>query len=212
MRAAALCILAVSLLAGCASLEPVPESSPVSSRHEDSLRMLDATAAWHASGRFAARSGQEGWHGRLEWAREGEAWQLRLVPPVLGDEVRLSSASRGVILSTADGRQHWAADPDALLRDSVGFSIPVTGLRYWLVGLSRPDADAEIEYGPRGLPASIRQDGWVVHYNGYRAVQGVQLPDRLVVENQDARLKFVVDVWELRLPDPASCPDKACAG
>ena len=208
LLAPALLVLVVGLTA-CAGLETVPEQ--VDPAHQSRLRSLYDNSAWRVAGRFAIQKGGEGWNGRLEWQRQGESWQLALIPPLIGNEVRWYGDPAGVVLHNADGTRDRAPSAATLLRRRLGFEVPVTDLGYWMVGLARPGRASNLQLDARGLPLTLEQDGWAVRYKRYQQVDDVYLPNKLAVEGHGLKLRLVLDDWRLTplVPPPAAGPDRA---
>ena len=56
----------------------------------------------------------------------------------------------------------------AELRTRLGFDVPLASLRYWILGVPRPDAPAEESLDPaQQRLESLTQDGWHVAYGAY---------------------------------------------
>ena len=66
--------------------------------------------------------------------------------------------------------------PEALLREHIGWSFPLQGLRYWVLGVTTPGAAVEaLEFDPQGRPAHFVQSGWRIVYRRYVGVHDFEL-------------------------------------
>jgi len=82
------------------------------------------------------------------------------------------------------------------MRTHAGWRVPLSGLRYWIIGLPDPQARViDLELDPMGRLAELRQLGWHIRYQRYGEFDGVALPTRLTLENSQLRAKLVVRSW-----------------
>jgi len=76
-----------------------------------------------------------------------------------------------------------------------GWTIPVTSLRFWALGIPDPASAAETEFGDQGRLLSLQQRGWRVDFTQYREGGGQMLPRRLSAVNEDVKVRLVIDNW-----------------
>ena len=79
-----------------------------------------------------------------------------------------------------------------------GWSLPISGLDYWIRGLPRPQAEAAHRFDAEGLTRSIRQDGWDIEYRDYFSAddEAPPLPRRLTLMNETLTLKLAIERWQ----------------
>lgn len=152
--------------------------------------------AWSLRGRIAVHAGEQGWHASLNWRQSAAGYQLELSGPLGQGAVRLTGDAAGVTLERADGLRDWAEDADALLARNTGWTLPVSGLRYWVQGRAVPERPAEWERGADGRPLRLRQDGWDIRYSSYQDQPGgAPLPKRIDLERDGIRARLLIDAW-----------------
>jgi len=92
------------------------------------------------------------------------------------------------------------AGPDAIerfLTDQLGWSFPARSTRYWILGIADPRFSSRTEHDADGWLVTLEQDGWVVMYDRFVEAQGRWMPRKIVMENEQARVKLIVDQWRL---------------
>lgn len=152
--------------------------------------------AWSLRGRIAVHAGEQGWHASLAWRQTGAAYQLELSGPLGQGAVRMSGDAEGVTLERADGLRDWAPDADALLVRNTGWTLPISGLRYWVQGRAVPGRPARWERDADGRPLRLRQDGWDIRYSRYQdQPDGRPLPRRIDLERDTIRARLLIDTW-----------------
>ena len=112
--------------------------------------------------------------------------------------MELRGGPDGVVLRTADNKVYRARDPAALLREHVGWQVPLGGMRYWVLGRAEPAVPLDrLELDGAGRPSRMRQSGWTIEYQGYRLVEGLALPTRMALNNPRVKARLLVSRWEL---------------
>ena len=189
-------LLFALLLAGCAALSPAPSRAPRSAAELD---------AWAFNGRVSLTRGETGWHAGLVWRESAGEYDLRVAGPLGQGAFELSGDADGVMLVDADGRTFTARDADSLLRHVTGWTLPVSGMHYWVLGLAVPGVESQVEQDSAGQISRLDQSGWAISYDRYQSVAGLNLPGRLRMERDDIAVRLVIDEWLLdvaALPEP----------
>ncbi len=184
------------LLSACATLEEVPDSLNTGSwqAHKASL---DGMHHWFASGRAAINNGVESWQVNLLWLQQGEDFQIRLSGPFGAGQVQLTGNNQQVELRTSDNERFYSQDIDSLLRERTGVKMPVSELRYWLVGLPSPAGKDAASIDKHGRLSLLQQGDWRVRYKRYVAVNGLVLPGKIFADKKDLDVRVVIDEWKL---------------
>ena len=146
-------MLVVLMLSACSTLMPVRP---------------DASASFDAHGRMSVhykdlKGGKEDTvFGRFEWIEHGTTVDLSLLDP-LGQGIATVHAAPGdAILKLADGREFRGQSADLLTQQALGYTVPVEGLRSWLVGRSSMP-DKTPQPNPDG-GLVLQEAGWTIDY------------------------------------------------
>jgi outer membrane lipoprotein LolB len=194
-RLAVIPALLVLLIAGCAT-PPARQTT-----------LLDAAALenWRAEGRVGVATASDGFNASVEWSQEGQDSSVRLAGPMGAGALTMKFGDRVLRVETSRGQVLEGAQAEAAMHDQLGFAPPLEALRYWLLGLKAPGADALEERGPQGQLLWLSQFGWRVDYQEFAPqdrTKGIQpgmvaLPKRLSATREDLRLRVVIDRWRL---------------
>ncbi len=177
--------------------QPAPEPEPPSA-WQLRERQLRGLPGWRLNGRVAISSPEESWSAVLRWDQQGDAFHVRLSNPLGQGLLDLRGVPGEVLLRTAEGQVYRAPNAETLLRDVAGMSLPVSGLRYWLLAATDPDAaKADVRLDGDSLPLSVEQAGWLIEYDRYRDADGLRLPDRLTFKGADLGGRLIVTQWDL---------------
>ncbi len=157
-------LVALIATSACSTLPPGALDRTVEGRTIEGRMSVHYTDL--ASGKDDASSG------RFVWTVAGDELELSLLDP-LGQTVALirSNARRSTIVFR-DGRTVEGATPEALTEKTLGWTVPLHGLRYWLDGeTDRTSAVTTLDDG------RIRQDNWTIRFQ--RADAGDRRPKRI---------------------------------
>ncbi|MGH8713772.1 MAG: lipoprotein insertase outer membrane protein LolB [Casimicrobiaceae bacterium] len=175
------------LLAGCTPALIAPRA-PVA--------VITPRASFKLSGRLSARHGADALAANFHWTHEGGRDELDLSSPLGQTIARLSGDATGVRLQTSNGRIETASDWSTLTTRALGWPLPVEGLAFWIQAVPRAGAPSTIEAGSDGMPAVLRQDGWVIVYQAFEHdAEGVSHPQRLTLDYPEVELRIAVDAW-----------------
>lgn len=190
-------VFLVTALAGCATTGPSGPAVPTAEAEARQLareQTLRADTRWGLEGRIAVSSGRQGGSGRIEWAQDGEAYDVVLSAPITRQGWRLSGRPGAVRLEGIEGGPRSGTDASALLYEATRWDIPVDSLRFWLRGLRAPGAPASMTFGRDGRLARLQQGGWAIDYT-WPADAAADLPLRLDARRDTARVRLAVDHW-----------------
>jgi outer membrane lipoprotein LolB len=127
---------------------------------------LDRTAGGRTiEGRLSVRykdletAKEESLSGKFVWATGAGETELSLLDPFGQTVALIRSDSARSSITFRDGRRVDGATPEALTAKTLGWMVPLRGLRYWLEG--EPDRDSAVA---RLEDGRIRQDGWTIRF------------------------------------------------
>jgi outer membrane lipoprotein LolB len=180
-----------SLLVGCKTTQ-VRSTVPLAPWDERATALAHA-GAWQLDGRAAAALGQQGWQASLDWRQSGKSSELHLAGPLGIGALVLDMSPEGLALNGAPPSPAVAAQLEARL----GFELPLENLRFWLLGIPNPDVPFELTRNASDRAQHLSQAGWSIDYDQYRPQGGDELPSRIVLSREGARVRIAVDRWEV---------------
>ncbi|WP_334040988.1 lipoprotein insertase outer membrane protein LolB [Burkholderia ambifaria] len=153
-------------LAGCASTPP-SANAPAGAALQTA-----ATHAYH--GRFAVQYNdrlgrQQNVYGNFDWLEHGDDVSLELRSPLGQTLAVVKSTPQTATLELPNRQPQYATDVGELMQSTLGFSLPLAGLRYWLLPTPAPATPAQMVRDPADTThvKQIRQDGWTIDYLAY---------------------------------------------
>jgi outer membrane lipoprotein LolB len=153
---------------------------------------------WEFTGRIGVSAGDEGFNGKLFWRQDGVVFRARISGPFGAGTVFINGVRQELTVTDQDGVATRLDDAEAELRQMYGWTIPVTSLRYWALGIPDPGDPAQTSFGADGQLVQILQSHWQVDYGPYRDSAGQSMPRRLTAVSGDVKVRLIVDDWVFR--------------
>ncbi|NOX67640.1 MAG: outer membrane lipoprotein LolB [Gammaproteobacteria bacterium] len=185
--------LGIILLSSCAvnSGAVLPPLTDWDTRRD----ILSNTDEWAFTGRIGVSAGTEGFNGKLRWNQVRNGFSATLSGPLGAGVVKINGDSGHVTVVDREGREVELTRPEEDLRRMYGWTIPVTSLRYWALGIPDPAGPAVTEFGDSGQLVRLEQGNWRVSISQYREGGGQLMPRRITAVNGDAKVRLVIDRW-----------------
>lgn len=194
-------ILSIFIFSACVTVEKhqLPPGSEISNQaawevHRANIQTIQA---WKLNGRVAGKSNGEGFRAGVQWHQLPNNFVIDLHGP-LGRKVAVITGKAGSVqLKTSKGESFAADDAEKLMQSLFGYSLPVNGLRYWLLGIPDPQVPhASLELDGQGHLKRLEQDGWLIEYKRYHT-NSPALPALINISNPTLNANIIIDRWTL---------------
>jgi outer membrane lipoprotein LolB len=147
------------------------------------------------NGRVAIRHHGERTSAAVRWTHHGAEDEILLLAPLGQTVARIFSNSDGVLLE-ASGKKYFEKDAETITEQVLGWHLPLSGMRYWVLALPAVGTEAVIERSESGQVKVLRQDGWEIKYTRYAAESADSLPLRMTLQREDMEMQLLIDEWE----------------
>lgn len=185
------------VLAGCATVAqpPQPQAAEPPASYPAHAERIATIHSFALNGRIAILTEKKGFSGGMRWHHHAEGDEIGFYSPIGAQLGQISRGPEGVTLTTSDRKTYAAEDAESLTQQTMGWSLPMSGLPDWVLG--RPTA-GEVEilaWDAAGHVQRMRQHGWDIEYPHYMESGGRQLPGKVVLRSPQLDLKLVVEQW-----------------
>lgn len=189
------CLLFFLVLGGCVGL---PRTAP-------------GEGGFHLRGKLGVVYGEESFSAQFLWRQQAQAFTIDLWGPLGQGRVQLIGTDRRLALREADGTLISEGPPGVVMREHLGWTLPLDVLPLWVRGEPAPDRPVMArESNDRGQLTSFRQLGWQVTLERYRPVvaettgeaeaapaEPVELPHRVTAERDGYRVRLAIADWRI---------------
>lgn len=161
----------------------------------------DVPETFVLAGKVAVREAGENFSANVLWHQQGEAFDIDLWGPLGQGRVKLVKKD-DIIQLRSDRGVLAEGEPETLMREQLGWSLPIDVLPAWVQGqplVAEPVTD--LTRDDEGRVAGFEQLGWTVALDRYARVQNDreqrQLPTRVTATRADARIRLVISEWRI---------------
>ena len=176
------------VITGCASMKPLPPWS----KQQVMLKRLNT---WSLVSKISVQSERSSDFFTTVWHQNGYRYRLRMYAPFDLRSLYITGRPGHVGLWQRGKEVSAARSPETLMAQRLGWSLPVSKLRYWIRGLPAPGRRAHSIYNGEHRLLAFQQAGWQVHYLNFHRYRDFALPRKFTLENKDFRVKVVVKRW-----------------
>lgn len=194
-----LSLIILASLVGCTSTPKKTsfERSTTSPRWQHHLVGVSQIQQWQAQGKIAARKGNKGSSASFIWQQTGDYYKIKIFGPFGAGAVYVQGNNQYVELKEANGRLTKGTSAEHILQQIMGWAVPVSGLRYWLMGLPSPKVSVQQQQTDQmGRLKNLAQSGWRIHYDNYQPYHTLSLPQKLQLYNHDISIKMIIKSWQ----------------
>jgi outer membrane lipoprotein LolB len=190
----------IALLAGCAGItsHEAVQGKGDASKWRVNKEQLTSLDGWQINGKVGIRAPKDSGSGTLFWLQRQDYYDIRLSGPLGRGAARLTGRPGAVSLEVANQGRYEAADPETLLKDQLGWKLPVSHLVWWVRGLPAPDSKSSLTLDSDSRLSNLEQDGWQIEYLSYTQQNGYWLPERMKLHGQDLDVTLVIKDWQPR--------------
>lgn len=199
-----LAIFLLILLVGCTTPPDKLSSNERKQIYRDNQEQLQFLHQWQMSGRFAIHYERGGDALNVDWIQYYRDYGVKLTGPMNIGAAYLVGNKDGVTYRDGKGNVDHAPSPEAILQAHTGYLLPISSLRFWLIGMPDPAMINDVTLNPQGYPIQMRQGPWTIEYGYFRPVGDYLLPHRLNMKHRDFSITLNIYDWELKNIQPVA--------
>jgi outer membrane lipoprotein LolB len=182
------------LLGACAAPPPRTVSTPLS--RAQSLAAAQRYG-FQLSGRVAVKYDEKNFSGGVRWAHNGSGDEIWILAPLGSGVAHIVQDAGGISLTTTEQKTYRALDAESLTREVLGWSLPLSGLQYWVLGIAAPQNAAQAQHDAQQRLARLNQDSWEIAYLRYKPEQESGMPARITLSRGDLQISLIIDDWTI---------------
>ena len=185
------------VVSGCASLAPTSAATSVAARNQ-------YQETFSINGRIQVQYQQnekeQSLPGNFEWTQTAADTSITLLSQLGQTIAIINQNASGASLQQANQPIRLAVDVNTLVSETLGWPLPLLGMRDWLQGYARNSEGIRA-----AIPANDSQllsaDGWQLRYVSWQEDAGRRYPKRIdlhryTTQAGEVTLRIVIDQWK----------------
>ena len=144
---------------------------------------------WKLQGRLLIRT-EDILNVNINWRHNGTKDELSLFGVLGLGRKKIEIDGRSIILDNGDGKKISSNDVDGFIAQQLGFVVPITALRHWVLGW--PISDEPMIRVKDGF----EQLGWKIKSSRFKKTEIGMMPHKLKISKDKIKLTLIIDRWE----------------
>ncbi|NVM75854.1 outer membrane lipoprotein LolB [Duganella sp. SG902] len=198
MKRPLLTALIIAALAGCVTTPSVPRSTAAVAPYRDNVELAGRIAI-----NYSRDGKKESLNGKFTWQQSKANTDVSLISPTGQTVAVINVTPTSATLKESGKPPRSAPDLDALTRQTLGWTLPVSGLRDWLQGYAVA-SDGQRFVATPANDSVITRDGWKLEYVSWQD-ENAAVPAPKRIDATRIALGQAVDDMAIRIViDPAA--------
>lgn len=189
-----ICVL--TALTGCTPPPVKYDADEKEAVYRDFQVTQEQLTDWEMNARFAVSTQGKAYSGTIRWVNKGENYSIKLSGPLDQGAVILTGDPTGVTLKDTQGYEGSARTPEAMLTRYTQYEMPISGLRYWVIGLPTPDVFPVLKLSHQGYPTEMMNGEFRIEYQYFREVNEYLLPKKIIIHHPQMKVTLSVYEWK----------------
>lgn len=197
-----LLIVAIILLSACKSTPKLQINAMTEQQKQQYIQDL---SHWSFTGKIAIIPKEKRYGKKqsatLHWLQQASSFEIN-VNTILGINIlSLESTGSGAKLSY-DGEEYIGKSAEQLINQHARLSLPVTYLPTWLKGIAVNTPYTQLKTTNTNRIQSLTfydhfAKQWTLDITNYQLVYGLSLPKKLIIENEQFKIRLIINQWHL---------------
>ncbi len=188
-----LCVLSMP---ACVSVTPVIPVEDADLAWKTRSEYLYQQNYWTAHLALIGANNQQKFKTRAVWEQHGDRYTIKLRDFIGRTIAIIEGSPQGVQAKTSKGQQYAGHNAEDLIAQLFNIQIPVSGMRYWLLGLPKPNVQVnQLVLNNAGLADQVTQEGWSMTYPYYLDNDPFKMPSKILLAFEDIDLTVKVSQW-----------------
>jgi outer membrane lipoprotein LolB len=185
-------IILTGLLCGCTSQIP---SKHYSLSWQDRQQQLRKLHDWQINGYMYIQAPQRNFAAFLNWEQQQNNYTIYISGPLGIGSVKIYGKPGIFTLQTADGKKFTAITPEQLVKQQLGWELPISNMYYWIRGIPVPRKQATNYLDNYNHLTELHQQGWQIYYANYIRISNIDLPETIILYYPKLNVKIIVNKW-----------------
>lgn len=190
--------ISISLLSSCASVNQAPTTAANEKlTWQTRSAKLSTIEHYVLTGAIAIRKASDAWSANINLQQSSPYhYQVTFIAPMGAGTTRLTGEPGKVTLQDNKGKEFTANTAEQLLRERMGWNLPVSNLYFWIKGLPSPSSSTQQKFDNAHHLLSFDQSGWHISYAAYTSAKGLDLPSKIILTRDSLKIKLIINQWQ----------------
>lgn len=197
-------LLTLIFLPSCTLVGNMPAPHDRSINWETRYQQNTALSNWETEGALGISSPKEGVNASFLWQQRDPFYRIQFYGPMKSNGAIINGNAKFVRIQLPSGEHRFASTPEELVKQELGWQLPISHMHYWVRGLPVPNIKSYKTLDTFNHMVKLEQSGWTIRYLAYTSLLNLDLPRKILMTKDDLRVKIVIRRWDTEKPFPVS--------
>lgn len=180
------------VLSSCSYLHKPPKSDLHYLTWSQRREQLSELESWNMRGAVGIKLMQNNVMAHFFWQQSNDDYDITVYTPLNLSSVKIIGNPKKVMLWRSSSDQVTAKTPEILMYQQLGWYLPLSNMRYWILGMPAPNVPYHAKFDAYHHVIFLQQEGWKINYDNFVTTQDVDLPYKIIMTNADIEIKLVI--------------------
>jgi outer membrane lipoprotein LolB len=180
-------------LGGCAYFQKPPAFKHVP--WQERKVELQQIADWTIAGALSITHHKKRDIAHFTWVQKQNSYTINIFGPLNIKSVRIVGDANGVEFWHTHKKCTRARTPEQLTLAQLGWELPISNMRYWIVALPAPNTKiTATNFDQYGHLISLHQSGWQIKYSEFKLdiAKNIELPKIIELTSKELAVKIKI--------------------
>lgn len=183
------------ILTGCSTTKTLDTSTTSASvPWPDHFKSIEAISHWQSNAKIAIKIKKKTQTAKMIWQQENDQFNIEFSGPFGQGGLSLRGNNSAVVLNIAKEAPIKGTTTSKILRERLGWELPVENAKYWILGIPSPLTKNQATLKDERL-STLLQDGWKISYPRYKKFGSHYLPTKITISKGDLNFLIVIYQW-----------------
>lgn len=156
--------------------------------------MLQQITNWSITGSISITYEKQRELARFKWIQQQRDYVINIFGPLNIKNIYITGNPHTVRLRHPNKKWVEAKTPEQLTQNQLGWVLPISNLRYWILALPAATKIAAANFDQYGHLISLEQQGWQIKYSDFYRLPktGIDLPKVIELNHQKLAIKIKI--------------------
>lgn len=172
--------------------QPIYHNKPLKQRQV----LVSNQQSWNINGAVGIQQNGKAQIGTFTWQQNRNNYLINIYGPLNFGRIAIQGMPGRVTIFKPNGT-YSARTPEELMRQQLGWYLPISNMFFWVRGLPAPGPITRQTQDNYGHLVYLQQQGWTIQFQEFTSQNNVDLPRKIIFDNQRLRVKMVIKNWTL---------------
>jgi len=110
--------------------------------------------------------------------------------------IKIAGDANQVTLWRSNTNKVIAKNPENLIYNELGWTLPLSNLKYWILGLPAPNLNHNSKFDRYNHLTYLEQQNWRINYTNFISIKNIDLPTTILLSNNNLQIKIIIKQWD----------------